>query len=139
MQTENTLIDAMYIMKANQTLNSEMYSYCQSEINAGRINFLIDENVAKNKLLAQSQGQKMSAVQRAEYLKPFTQTSILRDQMLNLVTENEGANIILKQSSRKIPKDKFSALIYGLYYCKMQDEKRGKKKKRDISKFMFFN
>ena len=53
MQTENTLIDAMYIMKANQTLNSEMYSYCQSEINAGRINFLIDENVAKNKLLAQ--------------------------------------------------------------------------------------
>lgn len=139
MQTENTLIDAMYIMKANQTLNSEMYSYCQSEINAGRVNFLIDENVAKNKLLAQSQGQKMSAVQRAEYLKPFTQTSILRDQMLNLVTENEGANIILKQSSRKIPKDKFSALIYGLYYCKLQDEKRGKKKKRDISKFMFFN
>lgn len=139
MQTENTLVDAMYIMKANQTLNSEMYSYCQSEINAGRVNFLIDENVAKNKLLAQSQGQKMSAVQRAEYLKPFTQTSILRDQMLNLVTENEGANIILKQSSRKIPKDKFSALIYGLYYCKMQDEKRGKKKKRDISKFMFFN
>ena len=139
MQTENTLIDAMYIMKANQILNSEMYSYCQSEINAGRINFLIDENVAKNKLLAQSQGQKMSAVQRAEYLKPFTQTSILRDQMLNLVTENEGANIILKQSSRKIPKDKFSALIYGLYYCKLQDEKRGKKKKRDISKFMFFN
>lgn len=139
MQTENTLVDAMYIMKANQTLNSEMYSYCQSEINAGRINFLIDENVAKNKLLAQSQGQKMSAVQRAEYLKPFTQTSILRDQMLNLVTENEGANIILKQSSRKIPKDKFSALIYGLYYCKLQDDKRGKKKKRDISKFMFFN
>lgn len=81
----------------------------------------------------------MSAVQRAEYLKPFTQTSILRDQMLNLVTENEGANIILKQSSRKIPKDKFSALIYGLYYCKLQDDKRGKKKKRDISKFMFFN
>ena len=32
MQTENTLVDAMYIMKANQTLNSEMYSYCQSEI-----------------------------------------------------------------------------------------------------------
>ena len=139
MQTDNTIAEAMYIMKANQTLNSEMYSYCQSEINAGRINFLIDENVAKNKLLSQSQGQKMSAVQRAEYLKPFTQTSILRDQMLNLVTENEGANIILKQSSRKIPKDKFSALIYGLYYCKLQDEKRGKKKKRDISKFMFFN
>lgn len=139
MQTEDTIHDAMYLMKANQVLNSEMYSYCQSEINAGRVHFLIDENIAKNKLLAQSQGQKMSAVQRAEYLKPFTQTSILRDQLLNLITDNEGANIILKQSSRKIPKDKFSALIYGLYYCKLQEDKRGKRRKRDISKFMFFN
>ena len=139
MRTENTITDAMYIMKANQVLNSEMYAYCQSEINAGRIAFLIDENIAKNKLLAQTQGQKMSAVQRAEYLKPFTQTSILRDQMLNLITENEGANIILKQSSRKIPKDKFSALIYGLYYCKLQEDKRGKRAKRDITKFLFFN
>lgn len=139
MQTDETIHEAMYIMKANQALNSEMYSYCQSEINAGRVNFLIDENVAKNKLLAQSQGQKMSSPQRAAYLQPFTQTSILRDQMLNLITENEGANIILKQSSRKIPKDKFSALIYGLYYCKLQDDKRGKRKKRDISKFLFYN
>ena len=139
MKTDDTINDAMYIMKANQVLNSEMYAYCQTELNSGRVVFLIDENIAKNKLLAQAQGQKMSAVQRAEYLKPFTQTSILRDQMLNLITENEGANIILKQSSRKIPKDKFSALIYGLYYCKLQEDKRGKRKKRDLSKFMFYN
>lgn len=139
MKTETTISDAMYIIKANQVLNSEMYAYCQSEINAGRVNFLIDENIAKNKLLAQAQGQKMSPVQRAEYLKPFTQTSILRDQMLNLVTDNEGANIILKQSSKKIPKDKFSALIYGLYYCKLQEDKRGKRRKRDMTKFLFFN
>ena len=136
MKTETTITDAMYIMKANQVLNSEMYAYCQSEINAGRVNFLIDENIAKNKLLAQKKKKKMSPVQN---LMPFTQTSILRDQMLNLITDNEGANIILKQSSKKIPKDKFSALIYGLYYCKLQEEKRNKRRKRDISKFMFFN
>lgn len=139
MKTADTINDAMYIMKANQVLNSEMYAYCQSEISSGRIFFLIDENIAKNKLLSQSQGQKMSAAQRNEYLMPFTQTSILRDQMMNLIQENDGAHIILKQSSKKIKKDKFSALIYGLYYCKLQDDKRGKKKKRDISKFMFFN
>jgi hypothetical protein len=38
--------------------------------------------------------------------------------MLNLVEDNEGVNIILKQSSRGIPKDKFSAFEYGLYYIK---------------------
>lgn len=139
MKTEDTIIDAMYIMKANQVLNSEMYAYCQSEINAGRVIFLIDEATAKNKLMAQAQGRKMSQNARADYLMPFVQTSILKDQMLNLVHENDGAHIILKQSSKKIKKDKFSALIYGLYYCKLQEDSRHKKKKRDISKFMFFN
>jgi hypothetical protein len=33
---------------------------------------------------------------RAEYLKPFVLTTALREQMLNLVEENEGVNIILK-------------------------------------------
>ena len=139
MKTDDTIVDAMYIMKANQVLNSEMYAYCQSEINAGRVIFLVDESIAKNKLMSQAQGKKMSAGQRADYLRPFVQTSVLKDQMLNLVYENDGAHIILKQASRKIKKDKFSALIYGLYYCKMQEDSRTKKKKRDISKFMFFN
>ena len=139
MKTDDTINDAMYIMKANQVLNSEMYAYCQTEINSGRVNFLVDESIAKNKLLSQAQGKKMSQSQRADYLMPFVQTSILKDQMLNLVYENDGAHIILKQASKKIKKDKFSALIYGLYYCKLQEDARSKKRKRDISKFMFFN
>jgi hypothetical protein len=139
MKTENTIVDAMYVMKANQALNSEMYAYCQSEINSGRVLFLIDESTAKNKLLAQAQGKKMSASQRADYLMPFVQTSVLKEQMSNLVSENDGAHIILKQSSKKIKKDKFSALIYGLYYAKLQEDRSKKKKKRDISKFLFYN
>jgi len=38
--------------------------------------------------------------------------------MLNLVEDNQGTNIILKQDSRSIKKDKFSAFVYGLYYIK---------------------
>ena len=129
----------MYIMKANVGLNSEMYSYTQSEINAGRVLFLIDETTAKNKLMSQAQGKKMSQSQRADYLMPFVQTSILKEQMANLITDNEGANIILKQNSKKIKKDKFSALIYGLYYCKLQEDRSKKVKKRNIKDFMFYN
>ena len=137
--TENTIHNAMYIMKANTALNSEMYSYFKFELNNGRMRFLIDEATAKNKLMAQAQGQKMSAAQRIEYLLPFTETSLLKSQICNLISENEGANIILKQSSKKIKKDKFSALIYGLYWCKLKEDKRGKRKTRDISKMMFFS
>ena len=58
--------------------------------------------------------------------------------MLNLVEENEGVNIILKQSSKGIKKDKFSAFEYGLYYIKQEEDRKKKRKTRDISKMMFF-
>jgi hypothetical protein len=58
--------------------------------------------------------------------------------MLNLVEENEGVNIILKQSSRTISKDRFSAFEYGLYYVKQEEDKKKKRKKRNISELMFF-
>jgi hypothetical protein len=57
--------------------------------------------------------------------------------MLNLVEENEGTNIILKQVSKGIKKDKFSAFEYGLYYIKKQEDKK-KKKNKSIADMMFF-
>ena len=76
---------------------------------------------------------------RSSYLMPFTLTTILREQMLNLVEENEGVNIILKRVSRNIPKDRFSAFVYGMYYIKQEEDKGRKKKKRNIKDMMFFS
>ena len=101
--------------------------------------FLIDENQAKVKLLGTKMGQAMDPEKRAEYLMPFTQTTILREQMMNLVEENEGINIILKQVSKGIKKDKFSALEYGLYYIKQEEERKKKKKKFNAKEWMFLN
>ena len=137
MQDENTVHNALYIIKANTAINTELYSYTQSQMSSGKIRFLIDENTAKNKLLSQAQSQKMTPQKRADYLQPYVMTSILRDQMMNLVEENEGVNIILKQATRTIKKDKFSALIYALYWSKLEEDKRGRKK-RDINKLMLF-
>ena len=131
--------NAMYLIKANAPINTEAYSYAQTQMSSGKVKFLIDEQAAKVKLLSTKTGQNYNADQRAEYLRPFTLTSILRDQMLNLVEENEGVNIILKQSNRGIKKDKFSAFTYGLYYIKKQEDLARRRKKRDVSKLMFFS
>ena len=80
----------------------------------------------------------MSASQRADYLKPYILTSILKEEMLNLAEENEGVNIILKQINRGIRKDKFSAFIYGLYYIKQIEEKRRRRHGGRLSSMMFF-
>lgn len=137
-KTDVTELEAMYLIKANLTINTEAHSYVQSQLMGGRIKFLIDEQTAKENLMSTKMGQNMSPIQRNERLKPYVDTRILEEQMLNLVEENEGPNIILKQASRKIKKDKFSALEYGMYYIKKDEERTKKKKTRDISKMMFF-
>lgn len=81
----------------------------------------------------------MSPEKRAEYLKPFTLTSILKEEMMNLREENEGINIILKQANKSVKKDKFSAFEYGLYYIKIEEESKKKKKKFKITDMMFSN
>ena len=108
-------------------------------MSSGKIRFLIDESLAKTKLMSTKQGQNMNIDERNQYLRPFILTSILKEQMLNVVEENEGINIILKQNNRSIKKDKFSAFIYGLYYIKKEEDKRKRRKSRDISKMMFFS
>ena len=133
-----TELDAMFLVKANAPINTEAHTYVQTQLSSGKIKFLIDENQAKTKLMGTKKGQQMDNNKRAEYLQPFTYTTILREQMLNLVEENEGVNIILKQSSRGVKKDKFSAFEYGLYYIKQEEDRNKKKKKRNISDFMFF-
>ena len=137
-RTADTEIDAMYLIKANAPINTEAHSYVQTQLSSGKIKFLIDENQAKVKLMSTKMGQQMDNDKRAEYLKPFTLTTILREQMLNLVEENEGVNIILKQSSRSIKKDKFSAFEYGLYYIKQEEDKKKRRKKRNIADMMFY-
>lgn len=138
-KTEDTVKDAMFLIKANAPINTEAHSYVQTQLSSGKIKFLIDEREAKVKLMSTKLGQEMSPEERAEKLMPFTLTTVLKDQMMNLVEDNEGVNIILKQNNKGIKKDKFSAFEYGLYYIKIDEERKRKRRGRNISDFMFMN
>ena len=138
-RTDDMERDAIFQIKANAPINTQAYSYAQTQMSSGKVKFLIDEQQARVKLMSTKVGQNMSQDKRNEYLQPFRMTSILRQQMLNLVESNEGVNIILKQSSKGIRKDKFSAFIYGLYYIKQQQDRKKKKGKRDLGRLQFFN
>ena len=131
--------DALYLIKANAPINTEAFSYAQTQMASGKVKFLIDESAAKSKLLQTKVGQNMNSDKRNEYLQPFVLTSVLREQMLNLVEENEGVNILLKQSNKSIKKDKFSAFVYGLYYIKKEEDKKRKRKKFNIADLMFYS
>jgi hypothetical protein len=50
----------------------------QTQMSSGRVKFLIDEAQAKIKLMSTKAGLAMDADKKAEYLRPFTLTTILR-------------------------------------------------------------
>lgn len=81
----------------------------------------------------------MTPEQRAEYLRPYVLTSILKEQLLNLREETEGVNIKLKQANKGIKKDKVSSLGYGVYYIKQEEENKKKKKRFDVRDLMLFS
>ena len=130
--------DAMFLIKANATINTEAHAYVQVQLSSGKIQMLIDERDAAAKLLDTKVGQNMTPDERNTRLMPFQQTSILKEQMMNLVEKNEGLNIILNKNNTKIKSDKFSAFEYGLLYIKREEDKNKKRKKHSISDMIFF-
>ena len=137
-RTNDTEDDAIYVIKANAPINTEAYSAVQSSLESGKIKFLVDQRTAKNKLLGLKKGQGMSPEQRDEYLMPFSLTDILREEMLNLREDNEGVNIILKKANKNIKSDKFSALAYGIYYIREEEDSK-KRKRFNVKDLMFLN
>ena len=138
-KTNMTEQEAMYLLKANAPINTEAHANAQTQLSSGKVKFLIDERVAKQKLLGTKVGQNMKPEERADYLKPFTLTSILKEEMMNLREENEGVNIILKQANRGIRKDKFSDFEYGLYYIKFEEENKKRRKRFNAKDWQFLN
>lgn len=138
-ETDITERDAIYIVKAKAAFNTEAYSIVQSDLNTGKLKFLIEARLANTKLLATTNGKAMSPEQRAEYLRPYELTNILKEEMINLREETEGINIILKQTNKRILKDKFSALCYGLYYIKKEEDGKRHRRTYKLSGMMFMS
>lgn len=121
-KSADTIPNLLYIIKANAPFNTEMYANLQTQLTTGKLRFLIDERNAKMKMDA-SRAKKfrdMTEDERANWIVPFTQTSLLKDQMVNLEEKHEGVNIILDRTNKNIKKDKVSAMGYGLWYIKVE-------------------
>lgn len=138
-RTDDMEKDAMYLIKANAPINTEAHTYVQTQMSSGKIKLLIDEQTAKAKLMSTKVGQNMTPDERNDYLMPYQQTTILKNQMLNLVEDNDGVNVILKQNNRSIPKDKFSSFEYGMYYIKQEEARKKKRRTHSIAELMFVN
>lgn len=73
---------------------------------------------------------------------PYILTSNLCEEIMNLKYVIKGNSSEVERISRSIPKDKFSALMYGLYWIQMEEKKgrvKGKSKRFDPIKLLTVN
>lgn len=131
----------LYSMKANGTLNSQIHGNAFTRINSGRLRLLVSEQEAKSALLATKKGQSMKTEDKIKRLMPHQQTTNLLEQIGNLRMKRTGAglDIVLEQINSRFPKDKYSALAYGLWRIKeLEDEAAKKKKNRKGNRKLVF-
>jgi hypothetical protein len=134
----------IYVVKANATLQGEINAATYSALVSGKTHFLISEQEAKTKLLATEKGSKMPVEQKIRKLKPYTLTSILIEEILNMKVKEGNinqANLVLERVNSSMGKDKFSAFQYGVWRIKSFEADYIKKKtrqKRDLAQFMKF-
>ena len=124
----------VYNFKANAALNNDIYSNLFIQINNGHVQLLANERIVKEKLLATKKGQKMSYLAKEKFLLPYVMTSRLIDELNNLKLKPTGVQgqIAVEQISKRINKDRVSALGYGLYRIKYYEDEEFRRKKRSL-------
>lgn len=135
----NVIRDVIWAIIANPEINSEGYTNIVSQMGSGKLRFLIEERIAKGKLLDTKRGQSLSPEQRVDELRPYVLTTILKEELLNLMeSKTESKSFKLTQINKSIPKDKVSALMYGLYVIKKIEDDDRKRKRGSVKDMMFF-
>lgn len=63
---------------------------------------------------------------------PYLFTNNLCEEIMNLKYKQKGNDTEIERVSRRIPKDKFSSLLYGLYWIHLQEKKNKIQEKANI-------
>lgn len=111
-------IPMIFVIKSQQSgmKDSQMNSLFMRWVGNGHVKFLLSESQAKVKY-----GGKNEKIN--EYLRPYSMTDFLQEEIMNLEYKQSGNNIQVKRVSRAIQKDRFSALKYGLWWIYLEEQK----------------
>jgi hypothetical protein len=73
-----------------------------------------------------------------EQLLPHVETGLFVDEVMNLIYEARGNKTTVKQVSKQMEKDRYSAVSYGLYYIYLEEQKNQQRKKETFDATGFF-
>jgi hypothetical protein len=144
-------IPILFALKSQnkETRSSDIHNVFVNMISGHKVKMLYSESEAKANLdkklkeKAKANGKNEDdADSLSEYksrmLMPYVYTDLLCEEIMNLEYKQAGSETKVKQISRGINKDKFSAFEYGLYYTYLLEKGNQIKKKETVDAFKFF-
>jgi len=131
-------IKVLYLMRATPELNSFMHVNILNQFIGGNVRLLVGEPGAKKVMLKDKSLKNLPPLEKYTWMRPYIDTDILKEEMMNLqeAKSKNGRHIVLEQANKKIKKDSFSSLEYGLWWIKEQIEEPIKKQKHRENRFV---
>lgn len=125
----------LFVIKPTAAFNSDIYGNLYNQINGGHVKFLAPERIAKQKLLSTKKGQRMKPEKRIEFLLPYEMTSRLMDELVNLKLKPSTSTqkLEVERITRRIEKDRVSALAYALWDIKKFEDQAIKQQNKKTS------
>lgn len=134
-------LKCIYSIKASSELNHQMHTGFKADLNAGKIQFLVDDIKAKELYEEQPAYLKLTAEEQGRLLRPFLETTIFINETIALEASiGAGGFIKLSERGGKARKDRYSSRAYGNYFARMLEKKnlQKQKKKSSILDAVFF-
>ncbi|WP_255305637.1 DNA-packaging protein [Paenibacillus sp. Mc5Re-14] len=97
-----------------------------------QVKFLESESQAKAKM------KNKDIEKLAEMLRPHVMTDFLQEEIMNLEYRQSGHRTEVKQVSKSIQKDRFSALEYGLFWIYLEEQRNKTLREEDIGDIASF-
>lgn len=114
---------------SSETRASDIHNLFMATISNHDLKLLVSESSAKEKLPRKIREENYEETQKL--LMPHVETRLFIDEVMNISYNTTGKNqTSIKLISRRMGKDRYSAISYGLFYIGML-EKENKKKKRE--------
>jgi len=123
----------LYNLKSTrkETKASDIHNNFMTVIKNHDLKILIDEQEVRESKKYRSIKDN-DYVSQMKMLKPFIETSLFVDEVMNLRYEEIAGGTTVKRISKKMDKDRYSAVSYGLFYILLLEKENQKKKRQSV-------
>ncbi|OME53990.1 DNA-packaging protein [Paenibacillus odorifer] len=118
--------------QTKDTNSSDIHNLFIQWMANNQVKFLESESQAKAKM------KNKDVEKLAELLRPHLMTDFLQEEIMNLEYKQSGHRTEVKQVSKSIQKDRFSALEYGLFWVYLEEQRNKTMREEDIGDISSF-